>query len=120
MESLTIRFEHGKLLFSIFERLNVNSMMNYNLKKITQIYRSSVVRWHSFQNGERPNLIFKKGATKAHELFYSDGGMSLASMSCGQLQVSISRIFLSFLRFIQEMMRELPENRGYFTRFRRN
>lgn len=45
---------------------------------------STVVRWHSFQSGDRPDHIFKKCQTpKAQEI----DGIPLASMSCGQLQV---------------------------------
>ncbi|KAG4080008.1 hypothetical protein HA402_006320 [Bradysia odoriphaga] len=45
---------------------------------------STVVRWHSFQSGDRPDNIFKKCQTpKAQEI----DGIPLAAMSCGQLQV---------------------------------
>lgn len=47
-------------------------------------FRSSVVRWHSFQNGERPEWC--KVTIKTPD-FKQDAGTSLASMSCGQLQV---------------------------------
>ncbi|XP_055304722.1 uncharacterized protein LOC129569659 isoform X4 [Sitodiplosis mosellana] len=46
--------------------------------------RSSVVRWHSFQNGERPEWC--KVIIKTPD-FKQESGTILASMSCGQLQV---------------------------------
>lgn len=45
-----------------------------------------MVRWHSFQNGERPEWC--KIAIKTPDFKHVDTGTSLASMSCGQLQVS--------------------------------
>lgn len=58
-------------------------------------YRSSVVRWHSFQNGERPDWC--KVTIKTPDFKHVDTGISLASMSCGQLQVSFHRTFASNL-----------------------
>lgn len=43
------------------------------------------MRWHSFQNGERPEWC--KVTIRTPD-FKQDAGTLLASMSCGQLQVS--------------------------------
>lgn len=56
-------------------------------------YRSSVVRWHSFQNGERPEWC--KVTIKTPDFKHVDSGTLLASMSCGQLQVCNNKPFSS-------------------------
>lgn len=57
---------------------------DFYLKILIVTSYSTVVRWHSFQSGDRPDNIFKKCQTpKAQEI----DGIPLAAMSCGQLQV---------------------------------
>lgn len=50
--------------------------------------RQPVVRWHSFQMEERPNMIFRKCFSKKIEPLQEDaGGIPFAAMSAGQLQI---------------------------------
>lgn len=56
----------------------------------------AVLRWHSFQSHDRPEFMFKKcfsGVSDRDSGGAADGGMPLAAMSCGQIQVG--RIILS-------------------------
>lgn len=73
------------------------------------------MRWHSFQNGERPDFLFKKCPTKEKELIHSESGMSLASMSCGQLQVSVDNLIIEYLNY-----RDLCEKTFTFIRLYAN
>lgn len=49
---------------------------------------NAVLRWHSFQSHDRPDFLFKKcfSGRSTEEI---GGGMPLAAMSCGQIQVSV-------------------------------
>lgn len=59
-----------------------------------------MVRWHSFQNGERPEWC-KVTIRPVESIKHVDSGTSMASMSCGQLQVCIDTNGLDiFLRII--------------------
>ncbi|XP_068154084.1 uncharacterized protein cv-c isoform X1 [Drosophila tropicalis] len=49
--------------------------------------RQPVVRWHSFQMEERPNMIFRKCFSKKIEPQQEDAGIPFAAMSAGQLQI---------------------------------
>ncbi|XP_033232925.1 uncharacterized protein cv-c isoform X2 [Drosophila pseudoobscura] len=49
--------------------------------------RQPVVRWHSFQMEERPNMIFRKCFSKKIEPVQEDAGIPFAAMSAGQLQI---------------------------------
>ncbi|XP_055849606.1 rho GTPase-activating protein 7 isoform X2 [Episyrphus balteatus] len=72
------------------------------------VSKSPVVRWHSFQEEERPHMIFKKCFTRKVETEKTEG-MSFAAMSCGQLQI-IRKLALAILTGYME--RYCPTHRS--------
>ncbi|XP_055906378.1 serine-rich adhesin for platelets [Eupeodes corollae] len=72
------------------------------------VSKSPVVRWHSFQEEERPHMIFKKCFTRKVETEKTEG-TSFAAMSCGQLQI-IRKLALAILTGYME--RYCPTHRS--------
>ncbi|KAH8351240.1 hypothetical protein KR084_012201 [Drosophila pseudotakahashii] len=72
--------------------------------------RQPVVRWHSFQMEERPNMIFRKCFSKKIEPLQEDaGGMPFAAMSAGQLQIIRK---LALVTLTGHMERYCPSHRS--------
>lgn len=65
----------------------VRDKSNFGKECDQKFKTNTVIRWHSFQSTDRPDIIVKKiGPNKIHDV--SDGQL-LASMSSGKLQVSV-------------------------------
>ncbi|XP_052834768.1 stAR-related lipid transfer protein 13 isoform X2 [Drosophila gunungcola] len=72
--------------------------------------RQPVVRWHSFQMEERPNMIFRKCFSKKIEPLQEDnGGIPFAAMSAGQLQIIRK---LALVTLTGHMERYCPSHRS--------
>uniref|UniRef100_A0A1A9VGH2 Rho-GAP domain-containing protein n=1 Tax=Glossina austeni TaxID=7395 RepID=A0A1A9VGH2_GLOAU len=51
------------------------------------VKKTPVVRWHSFQMTERPNMIFRKCFSQKNDPHINEYGVPFAAMSAGQLQM---------------------------------
>lgn len=72
--------------------------------------RQPVVRWHSFQMEERPNMIFRKCFSKKIEPLQEDpSGIPFAAMSAGQLQIIRK---LALVTLTGHMERYCPSHRS--------